>query len=362
MKNNITKAALFAAFIFYAAIWIAAGKPEKMENNIPIKIIDNQPEELGKVKWLRNMEEAQRRSRKEQKPILILFQEVPGCATCRNYGNNILSHPLIVEAIESEFVPLAVFNNKKGSDAEVLDYFNEPSWNNPVVRIVNEKKRDVTSRLGGNYTSFGLVNSMLLAIGANNKVAPKYLQLLGEELQAKAMGTEQANLAMYCFWTGEKEIGKIPGVVATEAGFMGGREVVQVEYNPAVISYSDLLREAEKASCASHVFAEGEQQKRTAGKVVGGSAVSQKGKYRPDKEPKYYLSKTHWKYVPMTAQQAVKANSLVGQRQSPEEVLSPRQVELAEYILMKKSLEWKDVIGVEIGAAWQLVEEVKKGG
>lgn len=360
MKNNITNAALFSAFIFCAAIWIAAAKTDKRQNYMPAKNMEGQPEELGKVKWLRNIEAAQRLSKKGQKPILILFQEVPGCATCRNYGNNILSHPLIVEAIESEFVPLAIFNNKKGSDAEVLNYFNEPAWNNPVVRIVNADKRDVTARLGGNYTAFGLVNSMLLALGASNRVAPKYLELLGAELQAKALGTEQANIAMHCFWTGEKEIGEIPGVVATEAGFMGGREVVRVEYCPAVVSFSELISEAKKSGCASHVFAEGEQQKKAAGKVVGSGAVSEKGKYRPDKEPKYYLSKTHWKYVPMTALQAVKANSLVGQRKPPEGVLSPRQVELAEYILRNKNLDWEDVIGVELGVAWGLVEKVKK--
>ena len=70
----------------------------------------------------------------------------------------------------------------------------------------------------------------------------------------------------------------------------------------------------------------------TALPIVGSSAISPKGAYLPDGEPKYYLSKTHWKYVPMTELQAVKANSLVGQRQSQESVLSPRQVALADFI------------------------------
>ena len=47
---------------------------------------------------------------------MLLFQEVPGCSTCRNYGHNVLSHPLMVEAIESLFVPLAIFNNKEGKE------------------------------------------------------------------------------------------------------------------------------------------------------------------------------------------------------------------------------------------------------
>lgn len=350
MKKSILQVAPLLAILLMSTFFISANKTTPP------------PKELGKVKWLRNMEEAQAQSVKQQKPILILFQEVPGCSTCQRYGNYTLSHPLIVEAIETLFVPLAIYNNKGGDDRKVLDFFNEPTWNNPVVRIVSADKQDVTPRLSGNYAPLGLVHSMLLALDASNRVAPRYLQLLAEEMQAKAAGTEQATLAMYCFWTGEKEIGKIPGVVSTEAGFMGGREVVQVEYNPAAVSYEDLLKQAEKASCASHVYTENSQQESAASKVVGQGAISPKDTYRPDREPKYYLSKTHWKYVPMTKLQAVKANSLVGQRQSPASVLSPRQVALADFIAQNKNLKWKDLVGVDLVEGWASVEKVKIKG
>ena len=36
------------------------------------------PEELGKVKWLRNLAEATADAKKTGKPVLIMFQEVPG--------------------------------------------------------------------------------------------------------------------------------------------------------------------------------------------------------------------------------------------------------------------------------------------
>ncbi|MBL0082871.1 MAG: hypothetical protein IPP37_10780 [Saprospiraceae bacterium] len=48
------------------------------------------------------------------------------------------SHPLIVEAIFTYFIPVAIFNNKNGHDADVLAAYKEPAWNNPVIRIVNE--------------------------------------------------------------------------------------------------------------------------------------------------------------------------------------------------------------------------------
>src|SRR6187401_3636489 len=99
----------------------------------------NNPIELGDVQWLRSFDEAQAKSKKEGKPILILFQEIPGCETCKNYGSNVLTQPLIVEAIETEFIPLAIHNNKGGHDAEILRRFNEAAWNNPVVHIVDSE-------------------------------------------------------------------------------------------------------------------------------------------------------------------------------------------------------------------------------
>ena len=36
------------------------------------------PEELGRVRWLRDFDAAKKRAKKERKPVLLLFQEVPG--------------------------------------------------------------------------------------------------------------------------------------------------------------------------------------------------------------------------------------------------------------------------------------------
>jgi hypothetical protein len=53
----------------------------------------NNPKELGTVNRYRNLQKAKSESKSNQKPILILFQEVPGCSTCKNYGSNVLSNP-----------------------------------------------------------------------------------------------------------------------------------------------------------------------------------------------------------------------------------------------------------------------------
>lgn len=269
---------------------------------------DNNPVELGKVKWLRSYDEAISKSKKECKPVLVLFQEVPGCGTCQKYGNEVLSHPLIVEAIETHFIPLAIYNNKTGADAEVLKKYNEPSWNNPVVRIVDDKGVDVVARVSGNYTSFGLVSAMTNALVKSQGKAPEYLQLLADELTAKKSGTQKQTYSMHCFWSGEALFGKTNGVVATTAGWQGGKEVVVVEYNPSLISVTQLDRIAQQLSC----------------KKAGD------GSFTIDNTPKYYLSNNKLRNVPMTELQKSRINSLLAEGQNPEHYLSPRQLQFAK--------------------------------
>lgn len=302
------------------------------------------PEELGKVKWFRNLAEAQQSAQVKNKPILILFQEIPGCLTCKTYGREVLSHPLIVETIETYFIPLAIYNNRRGSDAEVLSYYNEPSWNNPVIRLVNADKSDIQPRLNGNYTPSGLVQYLINGMKKKGLAIPGYLTLLQEELSANEKGLEKTTLSMYCFWTGEKELGKIEGVVQTEAGFMDHREVVNVYYDPSTVSLDEIIREGQNTNCADRIYTHGETDKKAAAQTIGKDDIRNASSFRLDKEPKYYLSKTDFHLIPMSPIQAVKMNSLIGQGKSPFHLLSPRQQSMYHYIQQNKSVSWASYV------------------
>ena len=291
----------------------------------------NNPVELGKVKWLRSMEDALVKSKKECKPILILFQEVPGCQTCRQYGNEVLSHPLIVEAIESHFVPLAIYNNQGGHDADILKKYNEPAWNNPVVRIVDEKGKDVVSRLSGNYSTHGLTSTMTNALIQTQGKAPLYLELLADELSAKSTGTLSAVYSMYCFWSGEAMFGKVNGVIRTTAGFQNGKEVVSVEYNPVIISKTQLDKIALQSNC-----------KNSAG-----------GNFSPDQTPKNYLSNNKYRSIPMTELQKCRVNSAIAEGQNPDIYLSPRQLQF----LQQGSNQ--NLVSTELIDGWSMAEKLK---
>jgi Thioredoxin-like len=49
--------------------------------------------ELGGVAWLRDYDRALALAAEQGKPILLLFQEVPGCSTCVRFGQDVLTHP-----------------------------------------------------------------------------------------------------------------------------------------------------------------------------------------------------------------------------------------------------------------------------
>jgi hypothetical protein len=262
------------------------------------------PVELGHVHWLRSMDEAKAKAKAENKPILILFQEIPGCATCRNYGTDVLTMPLIVEAIETHFIPLAIYNNKDGADAAVLKQYNEPAWNNPVVRAVDLYGKDVAVRLSGNYSAAGLAAWMTQVLIKNKGRAPQYLQLLADELQAKQRTPSKLTYSMYCFWTGEALFGKLNGVVKTTAAHQGGKEVVVVEYDPNIISAAKLNEVAQSNRCAT----------------------ATNGDFKPDSTPKYYLSKSKYRDIDMLEIQKCRVNAALGEGLDPAQYLSPRQI------------------------------------
>ncbi|MBC7774375.1 MAG: thioredoxin family protein [Phycisphaerae bacterium] len=292
----------------------------------------DQPE-LGQVHWLRDLDAGRAESQKSGKPILLLFQEVPGCSNCTRFGNNTLSHPLIVEAIETYFVPVCIFNNKGGKDAEALKTFDEPAWNNPVVRIVRANNQDVVLRMPDFNSSLQLVNGMRRALDLTGVIVPRYLEHLEEELAAREAGLQTATFSMYCFWTGEGAFGSISGVIETEPGYQDGKEVVKVQFDPSVTSRTELEKLTQPKSF---------------------SACSKNEGFRSDREPKYYLAQTAYRFVPMTSLQASRANTLVGKGQSPEELFSPRQLSLLKKVSENPKKDWKNMIGRSVNEMWSM--------
>lgn len=286
------------------------------------------PPELGQVHWERSFDKAAERAKRENKLILVLFQEVPGCATCVNYGQSALSHPLVVEAIETLFVPVAVFNNHGGEDRKTLGEFREPAWNNPVIRIVRPDRSDVVRRVNADFSTGRLVGAIVEALGVSNTPVPEYLKLLHAEVSNHS--PQKVLFAMPCFWTGEAKLGGLAGVTATRPGFSGGHEVVEVTFDPSVVSREIITANAESMGLAPVAM----------------------GPVRPDGDPQYYLSRNSLRHLPMTPLQATRVNAALGTEGNPERFLSPRQIELAAMINASPGGGWGNIYRKEITEGW----------
>ena len=255
--------------------------------------VQGAPPELGLVPWRRGYDAARAEARKRDAPLLILFNEVPGCSTVNAYAREVLAHPLVVDAAEL-FVPVFVSNNESGGDdRRVLNAFNEPTWNNPVLRIVDANGRELTSRITHPSGAAGLLAAMNHALGER---APPWLPLVVDAPIAK-----EETYAMFCFWEGEAAFGGVDEVRGTRPGFVNGREVVKVQIAPG-----------------------GEKRVDAVARENGFTRVQGEFTDAP-RDDKHALARTKLARVPMTETQRARVNAAVAAGQNPLPLLSPTQ-------------------------------------
>ena len=140
--------------------------------------IDN-PIEVGHVHWGRDFEKALKNSADTGKPVLVLFQEIPGCSGVRKFGREVLTNPDLVKAIETEFIPMLVHNNRNsGMDRMLLERYQEPAWNYQVIRFLDSDGKDIIPRKDRVWSTRGVALRMVTALEASNRIVPKYLQEL----------------------------------------------------------------------------------------------------------------------------------------------------------------------------------------
>ena len=259
--------------------------------------------ELGEIAWLRDHDRGVALAAEQGKPVLLLFQEVPGCSTCVNFGQDVLTHPLMAELIADRFVPVAIFNNRPGPDAEVLRRYDEPSWNNPVVRFLGPDGAELLPRLADRYDALGLHEKITAVLKMVGDDVPGYFRLLGRDLLVEQGLSRCVTYATPCFWSGETSLAQHPAVITTDAGWVDGEEAVRVQFDPRVASREDL---------DAYARAEG------FGPTDGGG-------FGLDREPQFYLRKNPARHLPLTPAQRTQINLALPYRGSLEDLLSPQQ-------------------------------------
>lgn len=67
-------------------------------------------------------------------------------------------------------------------------------------------------------------------------------------------GPATATFSMYCYWTGEATLGRVPGVVRSRIGHQAGQEVVQVDYDPGETDLATLVQALKRHNSFYSVF------------------------------------------------------------------------------------------------------------
>ena len=175
-KRNHHQSITHQLVLIFCAVVIAIVSPADVHS----KQSDHPtPDEVGSVSWSRDYHGALEKSEKTGRPIFLLFQEVPGCIGCKTFGRTVLSDPQLVEVIETDFIPVLVFNNRShGIDAELLKKFKEPSWNYQVIRFIDSSENDIIPRKDGVWDRTGVASRMISVLETLDRSVPRYLRTI----------------------------------------------------------------------------------------------------------------------------------------------------------------------------------------
>lgn len=182
---------------------------------------------------------------------------------------------------------------------------------NPLLGILAPKGLALTrQQLANPDTGQGLAEMVRLLQAAHRPV-PQYLQLVSDEYSGRPRQT--ARFSVGCYWEGERELGKIPGVVASRTGIVGHDEVVELQFDPSVIDPAALSAHAKRLTC------------------FRGIPSTQTALVEDDQQQHTLANHPEFADVLMTPLQRTKVNAALWDHQDLSPFLSPEQLRLARH-------------------------------
>lgn len=144
---------------------------------------------------------------------------------------------------------------------------------------------------------------------------------------APAPRTETAVFSMYCYWTGEATLGRVPGVVATRIGHLPGAEIVQVTYDPARTDLGKLATALKANRSFYSLIAPSRQERERALAHLPGIEVKVDDDAPDFLESKHSLRTRHpdLYYLDLSEAQAIALNSWSYFGGTMPDVLTPEQ-------------------------------------
>ncbi len=269
------------------------------------------------IPWHESLSLALAESKSSGKPVLAILRDTPACANCQSLQREIARHPLLAEAVANEFIALKLYrHHDQGPTAT----------SNPLL-FLDTTGKPLLPHLGHTQSIHDLAASMIQALKVAQRPAPNYLRAVSLELDTTKH--KQAAFAMFCYWVGEYELGQIDGVIATEAGWLEGREVTLVRYHQDHLTLPTLARKAAEVKCARKVFAPTASEQREIATSTRLTVGTLDDRYRIAKPSDQKKQIQHWNLSgisDLTPMQLTKINALApDDPKRALEWLSPRQ-------------------------------------
>jgi len=202
---------------------------------------------------------------------------------------------------------------------------------NPVLELLAPSDLKFSPvELDNADTNAGLAR-MIALLEASRRAVPQYLRLVADEYAPKPRQT--ATFAVGCYWEGERDLGKLDGVLASRTGMIGHDEVVELEYDPTTMGYSELVGRAKRLACFRKVYARDDKQLREAAALAGVAVARSDQPVNTATQQQFHLSMhPEYNYLPLTALQATKINAALFAHEDPDGFLSPGQRALKDRI------------------------------
>jgi len=195
----------------------------------------------------------------------------------------------------------------------VLELYGEPPWNFQVFRLLDAEGADLVPRVDMLRTTNMLCEWLMHTFDVRELDAPATLDLVRQETYQvdHPQRIALATFSMHCYWVGEQKLGGIDGVLRTRAGWIGEREVVEVQFNSQLVSYADLLAKAAELECMDRVFTHDREQERVAKRTHRDrmESLTRAARAVETTEQWYHLRRHPLAHLPLSPVQCTKLNA-----------------------------------------------------
>ena len=309
-----------------------------------------------------------------QKTILYIETSLDAHTKTVESGD-IFTHPLILEAMESLFVPIAIVPSHLPS----TDFLHVAK-----IGFIDTSGHDVLPPISSEHLSTGsILVSMLQVLRMNQQLVPSYLQnMVDDSVVVHRRTTERC----VCFGfpdllllPTEEELTVVDGVRSVQWGRFRNDEdspVVECQYDSKATSFSTLVKHVltklqrpprqiivycysndERMAARLEIIKLSQQQQGLDQRQRRQVAIVSQNQATTVFEPEMdrtALRQTPLRFVPMTFQQAERAHRLFAERQYDRatNLFSPRQTQFLVTAIQGDSHEFHDVLDYPILEAW----------